>query len=170
MAIIKILSISVVSPTRDHTTQVELLGQLCEISRKGTNADLKKAIQMYKDLDGKVDAFGVGGSEFYLQVAEKKYYFRDITQIRKAIKISKVGDGNSIKGILAERALIALEEHLNKEGKTLKGLKGLKTNAVDRYQMAEAMVNAGIDTTFGDFYFALGIPVKVKSLAAVRVL
>ncbi|MEK6222808.1 MAG: quinate 5-dehydrogenase, partial [Chloroflexota bacterium] len=29
---------------------------------------------------------------------------------------------------------------------------------------------AGIDTTFGDFYFALGIPFKVKSLAAVRVL
>jgi len=166
----KILSISIGSPIRDHTTQVEFLGQRCELSRQGTNGDLKKAIQLYKEYDGKVDAFGVGGAEFFLEVGKRKYYFRDVRAIRRAIKISKVGDGNGIKGLLAKRAFGTLEEHLNKEGKTLKGLKGLKTNSVDRYQMAEAMVNAGVDTTFGDFYFTLGIPIKIRSLAGVRLL
>lgn len=165
----KILSISVGSPTRDHTTQVEFLGQACELSRQGTNGDFDKAIELYKYYDGKVDAFGIGGTEFYLQVGERQYYFRDIKRIRNAIKVSKAGDGNGIKGILAQRALAALEEYLNtNEGRTLRGMKGLKTNAVDRYQMAEAMVNAGIDTVFGDFYFTLNVPYLMKSIKQVQ--
>jgi hypothetical protein len=166
----KILSISIGSSTRDHTTQVEFLGQLCELSRQGTDGDFKKGVQLYKDYDGKVDAFGVGGAEFFLGVGNRRYYFRDIKKIRSAIKISKVGDGNGIKGLLARRAFKALEKHLNEEGKTLKGLKGLKTTAVDRYQMAEAMVEAGLDTTFGDFFFALGLPIRIHTLPGVRLL
>jgi hypothetical protein len=41
---------------------------------------------------------------------------------------------------------------------------------VDRYQMAEAMVNAGLDTTFGDFMFTLGIPIAIRNLSTVRLL
>jgi len=166
----KILSISIGSSKRDHTTRVEFLGQLCELSRQGTDGDFEKGVQLYHQYDGKVDAFGVGGAEFHLQVGRRRYHFRDVKRIRKAIKISKVGDGNGVKGLLAQRALAALEQHLNTEGKTLKGLKGLKTNAVDRYQMAEAMVDAGLDTTFGDFYFTLNIPIRVRTLATVRLL
>ncbi len=164
----KILSISVGSITRDHTTRVKFLGEDCEISRQGTDGDFKLAVQRYRELDGKVDAFGVGGAEFYLQVGPRRYYFRDIQRIRRAIHISKVGDGNGIKSLLAQRAFSALEEHLQKEGRTLRGLKGLKTNAVDRYGMAEAMVNAGLDCVFGDFMFALGLNYPMRSLGQVR--
>jgi hypothetical protein len=166
----KILSISLGSSSRDHTTEVEFLGQKCQLSRIGTNGDFNKAVELYKLFDGKVDAFGVGGAEFYLEVGNRRYYFRDIKRIRKAVKISKIGDGNGIKPILPFRAFSALEEHLNMEGKTLKGMKGLKTQAVDRYSMAEAMVASGIDTTFGDFFFALGLPIRVKKLSTVRAL
>lgn len=164
----KILSISVGSITRDHTTRAEFLGQECEISRQGTNGDFNLAVQRYRDMDGKLDAFGVGGAEFYLQVGARRYYFRDIKRIRKAIQISKVGDGNGIKALLSQRAFDALESRLQKEGKTLRGLKGLKTNAVDRYGMAEAMVNAGLDCTFGDFMFALGLDIPMHNLRTVR--
>jgi len=54
--------------------------------------------------------------------------------------------------------------------KTLKGMKALKTNAVDRYVMAAALVEAGCDTTFGDLMFSLGIPIPLRSLGAVRIL
>ena len=49
-------------------------------------------------------------------------------------------------------------------------MKGLKTTAVDRYQMAEAMVDAGIDTVFADLYFNLGIPIKIRTLKSVRLM
>ena len=164
----KILSISLGSESRDHTTVHEFLGEKCEITRKGFNADIDKAIEAYAAYDGKVDAFGVGGIEFYLGVGVKRYYFKEARKIRAAIQISKVGDGNGIKGLLVKRALKALEVKLNEEGKTLKGMKALKTNAVDRYVMAAALVEAGCDTTFGDLMFSLDIPIPVRSLAGVR--
>lgn len=165
----KIISISVGSSARDHITRHTFLGQECEISRLGTNGDFKKAIQLYKDLDGKVDAFGIGGVEFFLQVEDKKYYFRDVKRIRNAIKISKAGDGNGVKGLLEKRAFEYLEKYLNeKEDRSLKGLPALKTTVVERYSMGKAMVDAGLDVTFGDFMFALGLPIAINKLSTAR--
>jgi hypothetical protein len=166
----KILSVSLGSPSRDHTTRHEFLGQECELSRQGTGADFEKALAMYREYDGKVDAFGVGGLEFYLGVGKRRYYFREGKRIRAAIKVSKVGDGNGIKGLLVQRAFTALEKHLNDEGKSLKGMKALKTNAVDRYVMAEGLVNAGCAPVFGDLMFSLGLPIPVRKLSTVRVI
>lgn len=167
----KILSISVGSSSRDHTTKHVFLGQECELSRQGTDGDFEKAVQRYADMDGKVDAFGVGGVEFFLRVGKKKYYFKDVSRIRRAVKISKVGDGNGVKGLLERRAFQALEKHLNeKENKTLKGMPALLTTAVDRYGMGEAMVDADLDLTIGDLMFALGLPIPVKKLSTVRVM
>lgn len=165
-----ILSISIGSSSRDHITEKEFLGQVCRLERRGTDGDFDRAVGLYAELDGIVDAFGVGGAEFYLEVGTRRYYFRDCKRISRAVQKSKIGDGNGVKGLLARRALSALEEHLNQEGKTLKGLPALKTNAVDRYQMAEALVDAGCDVTFGDFMFALGMPIAIHSLSAVRLL
>ena len=143
----KILSISVGSSSRDHTTRHVFLGQACELSRKGTDGDFEKAVQMYREYDGKVDAFGVGGTEFYLQVGKRRYYFRDVKRIRAAVKISKIGDGNGVKGLLERRAFAALEKYLNeKENRSLRGLPALQTTAEDRYKMSEAMVSAGLES------------------------
>jgi len=166
----KILSVSLGSPSRDHTTRHEFLGQECELSRKGTGADFEKALEMYRKYDGAVDAFGVGGIEFYLGVGARRYYFREAKRIRAAIKVSKVGDGNGIKSILVRRAVAALETHLNANGGTMKGMHGLKTNAVDRYGMAAALVDAGCDMVFGDMMFSLGLPIPVRKLSTVRII
>jgi hypothetical protein len=165
----RIISISVGSSSRDHSTRHTFLGQECEISRKGTNGDFDKAIAMYKELDGKVDAFGAGGVEFFLQVEDKRYHFRDVRRIRDAVRVSKFGDGNGVKGILEKRAFDALEKHLNeKEGRTLKGLPAMHTSVVDRYSMGKAMVEAGLDTIFGDLMFALGLPFPIRTLRQAR--
>ena len=167
----KILSISVGSSSRDHTTRHVFLGQECELSRQGTDGNFEKAVQRYADMDGKVDAFGVGGVEFFLRVGSRRYYFRDVSRIRRAVRISKIGDGNGVKGLLERRAFQALEKHLNeKENKTLKGMPALLTTAVDRYGMGEAMVDAGLNMTFGDLMFALGIPIAIRKLSAVRLM
>lgn len=165
----RIVSISVGSSARDHTTRHTFLGQECEISRRGTNGDFQKAVELYKELDGKVDAFGAGGVEFFLDVESKRYYFRDVKRLRNAVKVSKIGDGNGVKGILERRAFEYLEKYLNeKEGRSLKGLPALKTTVVERYSMGKAMVDAGLDVTFGDFMFALGLPIPMYSLRAAR--
>jgi len=161
-----VLSISLGSSTRDHTTEAEFLGEHFWLSRQGTDGDFEKAIQMYREYDGKVDAFGVGGAEFYLLVNNRRYYFREAKRIRRAIKISKVGDGNGIKHLLAPYAIQALHEH----GIELRGRKALQTTAVDRYGMARALMDAGCDVTFGDLMFALDLPIPIRSLRTLHIL
>ena len=167
----KILSISVGSSSRDHTTRHIFLGQECELSRQGTNGDFDQAIRRYREMDGRVDAFGVGGVEFYLRVGKRRYYFRDVSRIRRAVKISKIGDGNGVKGLLERRAFAALERHLNRnENRSLNGMPALLTTAVDRYGMGEAMVDAGLNLTIGDLMFTLGLPLPINKLSTIRVL
>jgi hypothetical protein len=120
---------------------------------------------MYRDNDGKVDAFGVGGAEFHCQVASRRYPFRQAKAIRRVVKLSKIGDGNGIKHLLAPYAMQALRDY----GIDLRGKKALKTTAVDRYGMAKALVDAGCDVTFGDFMFTLNLPIPVHSLRTVRI-
>jgi hypothetical protein len=162
----KVLSISVGSSSRDHTTQTQFLGAPFELSRKGTDGDYEKAVRLFAAYDGRVDAFGVGGAEFYLLVGERRYYLRDCQRIRRAIKHSKVGDGNGLKHLLAPRALQALQEY----GVELEGKKALQTSAVDRYGMAQALVDFGCDCTFGDLMFALGLPIPIHNLRTVRII
>jgi hypothetical protein len=162
----KVLSISLGSSTRDHTTEAEFLGQHFWLSRQGTDGDFKKYLQMFREYDGKVNAFGIGGAEFYCLVNGRRYYWRELKSVREAIKISKVGDGNGLKHLLAPYAIQALREH----GIELRGKKALKTTAVDRYGMAKALVDAGCDVTFGDFMFALDVPIPIRSLRTVHIL
>ena len=159
-----ILSISLGSTSRDHTAEAEFLGQHFRLTRQGMNGDFKRYVEAFREHDGKVDAFGVGGTEFFLDVNGRKYYFREARKVREAIRISKVGDGNGIKHLLAPLSIEALRAH----GIDLKGKKALKTTAVDRYGLAKALVDAGCDVTFGDFMFALDLPIAIHNLRTVH--
>jgi hypothetical protein len=162
----RVLSPSLGSSTRDHTAEAEFLGERFALSRQGADGDFQRYIQMYRDNDGKVDAFGVGGAEFYLWVNNRRYYFHHARRIREAVKLSKIGDGNGIKHLLAPYAIQALRDH----GIELQGKKALKTTAVDRYGLAKGLVDAGCEVTFGDFMFALDVPIPIRSLRAVHIL
>jgi hypothetical protein len=161
----RILSVSLGSPTRNHKARVEFLGEECELERLGVGDDWPRYLATYAEYDGKVDAFGVGGAEFCLQVDQKRYYFRETKAIRERIKLSKVGDGNGVKHLLAPRAIDRLEKVT---GISLKGKKAFKTSAVDRWGMAKALVDHGCQVTFGDLMLALGIPLALHSLAQVK--
>jgi len=162
----KVLSVSLGSTTRDHTTETEFMGEHFWLSRQGTDGDFERYLQMYREYDGKVDAFGIGGAEFYLQVNGRRYYWRELQRVREVIKISKVGDGNGLKHLLAPYAIQALRDH----GIELRGKKVLSTTAVDRYGLAKTLVEEGCDVTFGDFMFALDVPIPLHSLRSIHLL
>jgi len=69
----KALSVSIGSSKRDKSVFIKLLGQDVHIQRIGTNGNMNAAREMYREQDGKVDAFGVGGTDLGLLV-DKKWY------------------------------------------------------------------------------------------------
>jgi hypothetical protein len=162
----KVLSVSLGSSSRDHSVEAEFMGQHFQLSRRGTNGDFDRQLNMFKELDGKVDAFGVGGTEFYVEVNGRKYYFREAKKIRKVIQKSKVGDGNGIKHLLAPMSIRLLKDF----GYDFEGKKVLKTTAADRYGLAKELTEAGCNMTFGDFMFALDLPIAMHKLSTLNLI
>ena len=70
------VSISIGSSKRDWEADVILLGQPVHIKRIGTDGDMEKAAQLFGELDGKVDAFGVGGTDLGFLV-DGRWYCRE---------------------------------------------------------------------------------------------
>jgi hypothetical protein len=156
----KILSVSIGSGTRDKTYQGEFLGEQVEVGRVGTDGDLKKAAQMVIDNDGKVDCFGMGGTDIYLWSSTRKYRVKDAWNIAKHAVKSPIVDGGDIKHTL-ERQII--HDLVNVNGIIKKGDTALLVSGVDRIGMAEALWEE-CDTIYGDLLFALKIPHPIKSL------
>ncbi|MCK4260642.1 MAG: quinate 5-dehydrogenase [Halanaerobiales bacterium] len=161
----KVISISLGSSKRDHVVETEILGEKFIIQRLGTDGDMDKAIKLFQDLDGKVDAFGLGGIDLYIYAGDKRYTFRDAKKMIRLIDKTPVVDGSGLKNTLERKVVKYLGNEYDLD---LQGKKVLMTCAVDRFGMAEALVEEGCDVTFGDVIFALGLPVPLKSLKGLR--
>ena len=157
----KIVSVSLGSSKRDHTVKVDLLGADFEISRLGTDGDFAKAEALLKELDGNVDAIGLGGIDIYLYSGTQRYELVDGAKLRDAVKITPVVDGSGLKNSLEPEAVkyLANRPEFELAKKTV-----LMVSAVDRLGMAQAFTEAGSKTIFGDLIFALGVKVPVYTL------
>lgn len=156
-----IVGISLGSSKRDHVVTVELLGHRCRIERLGTDGDMKKMIAKIRELDGKVDAFGLGGIDLYIYAVDRRYVLRDGKKIVRAARHTPIVDGSGLKNTLERRVIEYLAEHTDLFKKRKKAL---LMCAMDRLGMAQALEKAGCEMTYGDFPFILNVPMPLKSL------
>lgn len=158
----RVVSVSLGSSTRDHHARVELLGEEFNIERTGVDGKLDAAIARVRELDGTVDAIGLGGIDVYLYAGNRRYALRDGLRLLEAAKTTPVVDGSGLKNTLEREAVLFMRESL---GIDLRGKKVLMVSALDRFGMAQALVESGADVLFGDFIFALDLDKPVRDLA-----
>ena len=159
------VSISIGSSKRNKVVEVELLGETVRIERIGTDGSMENAAQLYRELDGKVDAFGVGGADLGLTVGTRWYPLYSVEPMVRFIKQTPVVDGSGLKNTLENRIGPFIKENI---GDYIQEKKVLITAGVDRWGMALSFVEDGYDCVFGDLMFALGLPVPLHSLAALK--
>ncbi len=157
----RVVSVSLGSSTRDHRARVTLLGEEFDISRVGIDGKLDVAIAKVRELDGQVDAIGLGGIDVYLYAGTQRYALRDGLRLLEAAKITPVVDGSGLKNTLEREAVRFMQDEL---GIDLRGKHVLMVSALDRFGMAQALVDAGADVLFGDFIFALDKDMPVRDL------
>jgi hypothetical protein len=157
----RVVSVSLGSSTRDHRAQATLMGEAFDISRVGTDGKLDRAIAMVQSLDGSVDAIGLGGIDVYLYAGRHRYALRDGLRLLEAAKITPIVDGSGLKNTLERKAVAFMQDEL---GIDLRGKRVLMVSALDRFGMAQALVEAGADMLFGDFIFALDKDMPVRGL------
>src|SRR5512137_443967 len=98
------VSISIGSSKRNKAVEVTLLGEKVSIERIGTDGDMEAAALKYKELDGKVDAFGMGGGDLGLMVDNKWYRLYSLEKMIRYIKQTPVVDGTGLKISLEKKA------------------------------------------------------------------
>jgi len=155
----QVVSVSIGSSARDHEVEIDLLGERFRIRREGHDGDLDAAAARFAELDGKVDAFGMGGIDMYLRADGRKYFFRDARKLIKNIRETPIVDGSGLKGPVEGSTV----DYLVREcGLKLASKKVLTCSAVDRWGMTEALQNAGCEQVFGDLIYTLDVPILIK--------
>ena len=159
------VSISLGSSKRNKAVEVELLGERVSIERIGTDGDMEKAAQLFKDLDGQVDAFGVGGADLGLMVDQKWYPLYSVQPLIRHVKKTPVVDGAGLKNTLENRVLPFILARIPEQ---LIPKRALVTAGADRWGITKALAEAGFACVFGDLMFGLGIPIPLRSLRALK--
>ncbi|MBI3172852.1 MAG: quinate 5-dehydrogenase [Chloroflexi bacterium] len=166
------VSISIGSSKRNKAVEVTLLGEKVSIERIGTDGDMEAAALKYKELDGQVDAFGVGGADLGLMVDEKWYPLYSVQPMVRFIKKTPVVDGTGLKTTLERQSAAFLEQHI-KDYIDSRGRKAFIMTGADRWGLTRSFLDSGYQCVFGDLMFSLGIPIplhtdkQLKTLAAL---
>ena len=164
------VSISIGSSKRNKTVVVELLGEQVSIERIGTDGDMEKAAQLYRELDGKVDAFGVGGADLGLMVDDRWYPLHSVSKMVRFVEKTPIVDGTGLKITLESHVPKFLDDQIGDYIAQHGGKKALVTGGADRWGMTQALVDAGYECVFGDLMFGLGIPIPIHTTGTIKFL
>jgi hypothetical protein len=163
------VSISIGSSKRNKAVEVNLLGEKISIERIGTDGDMEAAALKYKELDGTVDAFGMGGGDLGVMTDGKWYPFYSVLPMARYVKKTPLVDGTGLKNTLENKAAAFLEakagDYLNSHGR-----KVFMAAGVDRWGLAKSFVDLGYEVIFGDLMFGLDIPIPIYTLKQLKVL
>src|SRR5512147_885876 len=147
------VSISLGSSKRDKKVVVNFKGEEIQVERVGTDGDVARARQMYLDLDGKVDAFGVGGVDLYLRLDDREYPLRAALKMVEGVTKTPLCDGRGLKHTLERRVFELAKPQLGEA----RFRQGFVPVAVDRLGLAEAVAEVSERIVAGDLMVALGV-------------
>jgi hypothetical protein len=142
------------------------MGEKIVIERIGTDGDMETAALLFQELDGKVDAFGLGGADLGMFVDNVYYPFHSAQKLVRFVKQTPVVDGLGLKSTL-ERKVEPLirdefEEHLKMYGR-----KAFFSTGTDRWGLCHPFALRGYDCVFGDLMFVLGLPIPMRSIESL---
>jgi len=163
------VSISIGSSKRNKAVEVTLLGERISIERIGTDGDMEAAALKFKELDGTVDAFGVGGADLGALVDGKWFPLYSVQPMVRFVKITPLVDGGGLKNTLENKAPAFLDakigDYINSRGR-----KVLVALGMDRWGLSKSFVETGYETIFGDFMFGLDLPIALRKISQLKTL
>lgn len=159
------VSISLGSSRRDKKVTARFFDEDFEIERIGADGDMDRFRQLVAELDGHVDAFGVGGTDIYVYAGGKRYVLQEIVRLMAGAKKTPYVDGSGLKNTLEREAVAWLQDSGTVDFSTKSVL---MVCSVDRFGMAEALAKRAREVVYGDLMFSLGIPIALHSWAATQ--
>ena len=159
------VSISLGSSTRDKKVVITLGGEQISVERLGTDGDAIAARRLFAQLDGEVDALGVGGVDIYLRLGDREYPLRAALQLVQDVHRTPVVDGRGLKHTLDRRVFELAAPVL---GGRPHFRRAFVPVAVDRLGLAEAVAEVADEIIIGDLIIALDIPIPIRGIPTYR--
>ncbi len=159
------VSVSLGSSSRDKQVIINLAGEQISVERIGTDGDVEKARRMFAELDGQVEALGVGGVDLYLRLGGREYPLRAALRLVQDVHQTPVVDGRGLKHTLERRVFELAKPAL---GHTPHFRRAFVPVAVDRLGLAMAADEVSDEIIIGDLMVALGMPIPLRGIPAYR--
>jgi hypothetical protein len=160
----QVVSVSLGSRAGDFARDVQIAGQQVSLAREGTDGDMDQARRRIQELDGQADAIGLGGIDIYLFVGQERLIIGDGQRLAQAATQTPVVDGSGLKNTLERRVI----RELAAQGRITSQTPILMVSALDRFGMAEALVDMGCPCVFGDLIFNIGLDFPLTTLAEIE--
>ena len=97
---------------------------------------MEAAARKYKELDGNVDAFGVGGADLGVLVENKWYPLFSVNPMVRFVKETPVVDGTGLKTTLESKSAAFLDANI-KDYINERGRKAFIMTGVDRWGLTK---------------------------------
>jgi hypothetical protein len=159
------VSVSLGSSSRDKQVIVNFKGEEIVVERIGTDGDIEAARRLYEELDGKIEAFGVGGVDLYLRLDDREYPLHAVLKLVSGVKQTPLVDGRGLKHTLERRVFELAAANLKELPRFHQAFVPV---AVDRLGLALAAAEVSDQIVIGDLMVALGIPIPVKGIPAFK--
>jgi hypothetical protein len=128
---------------------------------------MEAAALKFKELDGRVDAFGVGGADLGVLVDGKWYPLYSVQPMVRFVKKTPLVDGSGLKNTLENKVSAFLDEKIGGYINSC-GRKVLFTGGGDRWGLSKSFSENGYETVFGDLMFSLDVPIAIHKLSTVK--
>jgi len=159
------VSVSLGSSARDKRVVVHFKGEPISVERIGTDGDAEKARRLFAELDGVVDALGVGGVDIYLRLGSREYPLRAALKLVQDLRRTPVVDGRGLKHTLERRVFELAAPAL---GGRPHFHRAFVPVAIDRLGLTEAVEELSDEVIIGDFMIALDLPIPIRGIRNYR--
>ena len=159
------VSVSLGSSIRDKKVEIEFNGQPIMVERIGTNGDVRKAQELFAELDGMVDCLSVGGVDLELRFDGRAYPLYAARKLVKDVHHTPVVDGQGLKNTLERRVFELAAPFLDGPPHYERAFLPM---VADRIGMAEAVCEVTDEAVFGDLMVGLGLPLMIRGMRNYR--
>jgi hypothetical protein len=160
----QVVSVSLGSSSGDFAREIDLDGETISLRREGVDGDMDRALARIHELDGHIDALGLGGIDVHLYVGDKVFVIGDGQRLADAARQTPVVDGSGLKNTLERKVVRSLLAR----GTITANTRVLMVCALDRFGMAEAFIAAGCPCVFGDLIFNIGLDYPLTTLREIE--
>lgn len=140
------------------------MGEQVHIRRIGVDGEFDRARQLFLELDGQVDVFGLGGCEFGINFDGRYYPLPAVAPLVDGLK-TPVVDGSGVRTVVERPMGSFVADNLSE---AIGAKRVFVCVAAARYDLVLGFHEAGFEMKFGDPGFILGIPITSRSFWLAR--